>query len=158
MIEEKRFRSVLGHFPTGVTVVTTLGEGGVPVGLTVSAFLSVSLDPPLVLVSIHRDAAAHDLLSEEASFAVCVLSSKQEELAVRFASWDSEERFNDLVLEHTPLGNPLLPDVIAWFDCRVTEVFPGGDHSVVVASVNECHARGGDPLIFHRGGLRGLRP
>jgi len=158
MIEERRFRGVMGHFATGVTVVTTCGEGGAPVGLTVSAFTSVSLDPPLVLVCIHKDASAHDLLVREASFAVCVLSKDQEELAVRFASLEPEERFQNLTLEESPLGNPLLPDALAWLDCRVTEVFPGGDHSVVLASASECQAREGEPLIFYKGELRGLSP
>lgn len=158
MVEEKRFREVMGHFPTGVTVVTTRGEGGAPMGLTVSAFTSVSLQPILLLVCIHRDAAAHDLLVEGGSFAVNILSSDQADLAVRFASGVSEERFVGLDFEESPLGNPLLHGSLAWLDCRVKGVSPGGDHSMVLGEVADCRDRDGSPLLFHRGALRGLGP
>jgi flavin reductase (DIM6/NTAB) family NADH-FMN oxidoreductase RutF len=156
MIEEKRFRDVMGRFPTGVTLVTTRGEGGAPLGLTVSAFTSVSLDPILVLVCIHREANSHDPIIEGGSFAVNILTSDQADLAIRFSSGLVEERFRGLEPEESPLGNPLLPGSLAWLDCRVKEAFPGGDHSVVLAEVVDCLGRDGDPLLFHRGVLRGV--
>lgn len=156
MVEEKGFREVMGHFPTGVTVVTIRGEGGAPFGLTVSAFTSVSLQPLLVLVCIHRDATAHDLFVEGVSFAVNILSSHQADLAVRFASGVSEERFTGLEVEDSPLGNPLLPGSLAWLECRVKDSYPGGDHTVLVGEVVDYRAREGDPLLFHRGSLRGV--
>jgi flavin reductase (DIM6/NTAB) family NADH-FMN oxidoreductase RutF len=156
MVEETKFRSVMGHFPTGVTVVTTRGERGAPLGLTVSAFTSVSLAPIRILVCIHKDAAAHDLIVGRASFSVNILSSGQESLATRFASGVGKERFAGLEVLESPLGNPLLTEALGWLDCEVRDVFPGGDHSVVLAEVKECQAREGDPLVFYRGELKGL--
>jgi flavin reductase (DIM6/NTAB) family NADH-FMN oxidoreductase RutF len=155
MVEEKRFREVMGQFPTGVTVVTTRGADGAPLGLTVSAFTSVSLDPILVLVCIHREANSHDPILEGGSFAVNMLTSDQADLAIRFSSGSVEERFAGLEPGESPLGNPLLPGSLAWLDCQVREVYPGGDHSVVLAEVLACHARDGAPLLFYRGALRG---
>lgn len=156
MVEEKRFRDVMRRFPTGVTVVTTRGEEGEPAGLTVSAFTSVSLDPILVLVCIHKEANAHDPLIECGSFTVNVLASDQADLAIRFASGLVEERFRGLETEVSPLGNVLIPGSLAWLDCQVKQVFPGGDHSVVLAEVMDCLALDGDPLLFHRGALKGV--
>lgn len=156
MVEEKRFRDVMRRFPTGVTVVTTRDEGGEPLGLTVSAFTSVSLDPILVLVCIHREANAHDAIIESGSFAVNILTSDQSDLATRFASGLAEERFRGIEPILSPLGNSLLPGSLAWLDCRVTQTFPGGDHSVVLAEVVDCVGLDGDPLLFHLGVLKGV--
>jgi flavin reductase (DIM6/NTAB) family NADH-FMN oxidoreductase RutF len=156
MVEETKFRRVMGHFPTGVTVVTTRGEKGAPLGLTVSAFTSVSLVPVRILICIHKDAAAHGLIVGGSSFSVNILSSLQERLAIRFASSVAEERFAGLEVLESPLGNPLLTGTLGWLDCEVRDVFPGGDHSVVLAEVMECQARVGDPLVFYRGELKGL--
>lgn len=156
MIDEKKFRDVMGHFPTGVTIVTTRGEGEEPLGLTVSAFTSVSLDPVLLLICIHRDATPHDPLLRRGSFSVNVLSAEHSGLALRFASVEAEERFRGLDMGDSPLGNPLLSESLAWLDCRVTEVYPGGDHSIILAEVVDCEAREGSPLLFHRGALRGI--
>jgi flavin reductase (DIM6/NTAB) family NADH-FMN oxidoreductase RutF len=156
MIDAKKFRDVMGHFPTGVTIVTTRGEADVPLGLTVSAFTSVSLDPVLLLVCIHRHATPHDPLLKRGSFTVNILPADQSGLALRFASVETEERFRGLEMEESPLGNPLLPECLAWLDCRVSQVYPGGDHSIVLADVVDCGAREGSPLLFHRGALRGV--
>jgi flavin reductase (DIM6/NTAB) family NADH-FMN oxidoreductase RutF len=145
------------RFPTGVTVVTTRGEEDRPMGLTVSAFTSVSLDPVLVLVCIHRDAGPHDSVLQRRSYAVNVLAADQAEVAIRFATGAAEDRFKGLTTVDGPLGNPLLPDALAWLDCRVTEVYPGGDHSVVLGEVVAAEAREGEPLLFHQGALGGFR-
>jgi flavin reductase (DIM6/NTAB) family NADH-FMN oxidoreductase RutF len=156
MIEENKFRYVMGHIPAGVTIVTSRTEDGAPLGLTVSAIVSVSLEPIRLLVCIHKKAASHDPILRCGSFAVNVLSSRQAELAMRFSTAPPEDRFNALELQASPLGNPLLPGSLAWLDCRVTDVYPGGDHSVILASVAGCEAGEGDPLLFHRGVLRGM--
>jgi 3-hydroxy-9,10-secoandrosta-1,3,5(10)-triene-9,17-dione monooxygenase reductase component len=156
MIEEKKFRYVMGHIPAGVTIVTSRTEDGAPLGLTVSAIVSVSLDPIRLLVCIHREAASHDPILRGGSFAVNVLSSRQADLAMRFATDPPEDRFKALDFQDSPLGNPLLPGSLAWLDCSVTDVYPGGDHSVILAGVAGCEAREGDPLLFHRGVLRGI--
>ena len=156
MVGEKKFRNVMGHFPTGVTVVTTRGEDGSPQGLTVSALTSVSLKPVLLLVCVHLEATSHDLILGSRSFAVNLLGDDQTGLAVRFATGVPENRFSDLAWEESPLGNPLLSGCLGWLDCQVQDVFPGGDHSVILATVLECFAREGEPLLFHRGQLKGL--
>jgi flavin reductase (DIM6/NTAB) family NADH-FMN oxidoreductase RutF len=156
MIGTEEFRKVMGHFATGVTVVTSRGPDGVPLGLTVNAFTSVSLDPLLVLVCIHRRASGHDALLESGRFAVNVLGEEQEALAVRFSVKDAWERFRDLPATDGPLGSPLITGALAWLECRVRDVFPGGDHSVVLGEVVECQAHPGRPLVFFQGRLMGL--
>jgi flavin reductase (DIM6/NTAB) family NADH-FMN oxidoreductase RutF len=156
MIRTEEFRRVMGHFATGVTVVTSRGPDGVPLGLTVNAFTSVSLNPRLVLVCIHRRASGHDSLLERGHFAVNVLREEQEALALRFSVEDASERFRDLPTPEGPLGSPLIPGALAWLECRVREVFPGGDHSVVLGEVVECQSHPGRPLLFFRGRLMGL--
>ncbi len=156
MVEPDRFRAVMGHFVTGVTIVTTRDGEGRPLGLTVNAFSSLSLDPVLILVAIHRDAGPHDVLVGGSSFAVSVLAGDQAELAIHFTRGPAEDRFRDLPVREAPMGNPLVPGALAWLECAVREVFPGGDHSIVVGEVASCGAREGEALLFFRGELRGM--
>ena len=158
MVGEEDFRRVMGHFSTGVTVVCSRKPDGDPVGLTVNAFTSVSLDPPLVLICIHRDAEAHDLLLQAGQFGVSFLRAEQEELAVLFSTLDPDDRFRDLVVPHGPFGNPLVEGALAWMECRIHQVHPGGDHSIIVGEVLGCDAADGNPLLFFRGSLMGERP
>jgi flavin reductase (DIM6/NTAB) family NADH-FMN oxidoreductase RutF len=158
MIAEEKFRSVMGHFATGVTVVASRDLQGRPVGLTVNAFTSVSLHPPLVLVCIHRNADAHDPLIESGHFAISVLTSEQGELALRFSRDHPDDRFLHLVLDEGHLGSPVIPDALAWLQCRVHQVYPGGDHSIVVGEVTDCAAGEGEALVFFRGAVGGLKP
>jgi flavin reductase (DIM6/NTAB) family NADH-FMN oxidoreductase RutF len=158
MTGAEEFRSVMGHFATGVTIVTSRDPEGGPVGLTVNAFASVSLDPVLVLVCIHRTASGHDPLLGAGHFAVNVLDEHQEALARRFATADASERFLETDVTDGPLGSPLLPGALAWLECSVRDVFPGGDHSIVLGEVVECQAHPGRPLLFFRGTFRGLGP
>lgn len=158
MVDQMTFREVMAHYPTGVTVVTSRGETGEPVGLTVNAFTSVSLDPVLLLVCIHHEAASHDPITKGGGFAVNVLSARQGDLAIRFSAGRVEDRFVGLDWEESPQGNPLIPGGVAWLDCRVSDIFPGGDHSIVVAEVTACESQGGKPLLFHGGALREMMP
>lgn len=155
MVEEARFREVMGHFATGVTVVTTRDADGTPVGLTVSALTSVSLQPTLLLICVHREAASHDELLQNGTFGVNVLMADQSDLAMRFAQSKPEERFGGVEVESGPLGNPLLPGCLAWLECMIRQVWPGGDHSVILGEVMECDAHPGDPLLFFRSRLKG---
>ena len=154
MVQQDKFRTVMGHFPTGVTVVTTRDSRGEPLGLTVSAFTSVSLEPELILICVHKDAGPHDALLERGSFAVNVLSAEQDEVAIRFATGPTRERFRGVESREGPLGNPIFP-CLAWLACEVREVWPGGDHSVILARVRACDAREGEPLLWFRGKLEG---
>lgn len=154
MVEGGKFRTVMGHFPTGVTVVTTLDPQGVPLGLTVSAFTSVSLEPPQILICVHKEAGPHDALLARGTFAVNVLRADQRDLAMRFATGPTRERFQGLPFQKSVLGDPILP-ALAWLACRTREVWPGGDHSVILAEVEACEALEGHPLLWLRGRLEG---
>ena len=157
-MEQRDFRNVMGHLPAGVTVVTTRAEDGSPAGLTVSAFTSVSLRPTLVLICIHKEADSHEHILRRRSFAVNILAADQEALALRFSVEPPDGRFTNLDPQESPLGNPLIPGALGWLDCRVTGAFPGGDHSVILAEALDGKARDGNPLLFHRGVLKGVGP
>lgn len=151
-LDTERFREVAGRFATGVTVVTTVGEGVVR-GMTVNAFTSVSLEPLLVLVSVDRQASMHELIQRHGVFAVTVLSAAQETLSRYFASPGRAEgaaQFADVGCEAAPSsGSPVLRGGLAWFDCRLADVHAAGDHSLFVG---EVVAMGGpfegEPLVF----------
>jgi flavin reductase (DIM6/NTAB) family NADH-FMN oxidoreductase RutF len=155
MVGQEKFRRVMGHFSTGVTVVASRKPDGEPVGLTVNAFTSVSLQPPLVLICIHQDADAHDPLLQAGHFGVSVLKAAQGDLALRFSRAAPADRFIDVGLVAGPLGSPLIQGSLAWMECSIRQVHPGGDHSIIVAEVMGCEAGEGDPLIFFRGSLMG---
>jgi flavin reductase (DIM6/NTAB) family NADH-FMN oxidoreductase RutF len=158
MIGQEKFRTVMGHFSTGVTVVASRKPNGDPVGLTVNAFTSVSLEPPTVLVSLHKDADGHDPILAAGRFGVSILSAEQSELAYRFSHDDPGDRFGGLDVEEGPLGSPLIKGALAWLECRVRDVFPGGDHDIIIGEVVDCGGREGDPLLFFRGSLKGMNP
>lgn len=146
----------MGRFPTGVTVVTARDGEGVPVGLTVSAFASVSLDPPLVLVCIDRASQSHDLLLSAGSFAVNVLSAAQGALARRFASDPSEGRFDGVAWSGGPGEAPVLEGVSAWLACAVEAAHEAGDHTIVVGRVDEAGVGTEEALAYYRGAFTTL--
>ena len=148
----------MGAFPTGVTVVTAMGEDGAPLGLTVNSFTSVSLDPPLVLVCIDTGSNSHDRLVASGSFAVNVLAAEHDALARRFASLPADGRFDGLSWAPGPTGAPILAGMAAWLACTVEAVYPGGDHSIVVGRVAEAQSAPAPALLFHRGTLGALDP
>ena len=152
------FRHVMGHFATGVTVVTSRRPDGVPCGLTATAFSSVSLDPLLVLVCLDRDSATHRCIEEAGAFGVCILPDDASEVARRFSEGSREDRFEGLELLEAVTGSPLLRDGLAWLDCEVRDVHRAGDHSIVVGEVLACDAREGRPLLFFRGDYEGVGP
>jgi flavin reductase (DIM6/NTAB) family NADH-FMN oxidoreductase RutF len=148
------FRRTMSAFTTGVTVVTTR-SGDVLHGMTANAFASVSLDPPLVLVCIDVTAGLHELLDETGEFAVTILSAEQAELSVWFASRrrpHGQDQFAGVPWRPAPVsGAPVLLDGIAFLDCRVTEVYEGGDHSIFLGEVIELGdlRRDADPLLWY---------
>ena len=159
MIDPSEFRRVLGHFPTGVTIVTTRDEQGGPCGLTVSAFASVSLDPTLVLVCIERNSDSHDCIQRAGVFAVNVLEEgKGESLSRRFATWGVHDKFVGLAFGDQLTGAPVLEAALAWVDCRVTQLHPAGDHTIFVGEVVAADAREGRPLVYYRGGYGRYEP
>ncbi len=154
MPEESHFRHVIGHFTTGVTLVTSRRADGRPCGLTANSVASVSLNPLLVLVCLDREAASHGCIIEGGAFAVSILESGDEALARRFAEGGRDDRFQELPWREGVTGSPILERALAWLDCRVTDVHEGGDHSIVVGEVVACDARHGEPLLFYRGEYR----
>lgn len=144
-------RTVMQCLPQGVTVVGTRDSDGRALGLTVSSFTSVALDPPLVLVCIGRASASHDRLIESGAFAISVLSHVQEDVARRFARPPSEGRFDEFPWSPAPSGNPVLDGSTAWVDCAIEETMVAGDHTIIVARALECGASDVPALVHHRG-------
>jgi 3-hydroxy-9,10-secoandrosta-1,3,5(10)-triene-9,17-dione monooxygenase reductase component len=130
-IDSALFRSVLGRFATGVTVVTTRDAEGRDHGMTVSAFSSVSLDPPLVLCCIERRTAMHAVLERAQTFAVNILSASQEALSRRFSERE-HERFDGIGYERGQSGAALLEGVLGYLECRIVARHEAGDHTIVV--------------------------
>ncbi len=153
--EEARraFRDTLGHFATGVTCMTSRTERGDPVGITVSSFNSLSLDPPLILWSIANSSVSFACFQVGRPFAVNVLSAEQESLARNFARTGGD-KFAGIDL-HTGLeGVPLLAGCVVYFECAVEARYPGGDHDIIVGRVRRIFNIGKHPLLFHVGALR----
>jgi flavin reductase (DIM6/NTAB) family NADH-FMN oxidoreductase RutF len=144
------FRRVLGHFASGVTIVTTSDAQGRPVGLTASAFTSVSLDPPLILVCVDLKARCYAALEACERFAINILGAHQEALSQRFAS-AVEEKFDGLAHYAGRLGLPMLPDALAHIECEKVSTYPGGDHLILVGRVEAVRATDGEPLLHYRG-------
>ena len=154
-VSKDEFRSAMSRFASGVTVVTTRDAANQPSGITVSAFASLSLEPPLVLVCIDKRASIHDLLAEGRHFAVNVLAEDQEILSRRFASRDAD-RFSGTGYADGMTGVPILSDVLTAIECRVVHTYPGGDHTIVVGEVEHAVVRDGKPLAYFRGGYSEL--
>jgi flavin reductase (DIM6/NTAB) family NADH-FMN oxidoreductase RutF len=154
-VNRDEFRAALGRFVSGVTVVTTLSNDNRPAGITVSAFSSVSLEPPLVLVCIDKRASLHNHLSEGSHFAVNILGDHQQEISKRFASRD-ENRFEGARYREGLNGAPLLEDALAYIECRVVHAYPGGDHTILVGEVESTSVADHKPLAYFRGNYGGL--
>ena len=150
-VSKDEFRRALGHFASGVTVVTSRCEDGLQRGITVSAFSSLSLDPPLILICIDKKASLHDHLKEGRHFAVNILAEDQELVSRRFASKDAD-RFEGLGYREGDTGAALINGVLAAIECRITHEYPGGDHTIVVGEVIATHVSEGRPLAYFRGG------
>lgn len=153
--DAKRFRTVLGHYPTGVTVVTGL-SGGAPVGLTIGSFTSVSLDPPLVGFLPQTTSTTWAAMAGHGAFCVNVLSRDQGDLCWKFAKSDLDTaRFDGVAWRPGPTGSPVLDGSVAWIDCTVESVTTMGDHHFVLGRVVALDAvdDAPHPLLFNRGAL-----
>lgn len=167
--DSRHLRDALGTFATGVTVITTLDAQGAPVGLTISSFSPVSLNPPLVLWSLVNTAASRDAFLHNRRFAINVLAADQQALALQFAS-RSLDRFEGVSVEFGTAGLPLLTGALAWFECRRYAEHVAGDHTIFIGEVEQVGFQGLSPaalaqqsvtepaeapvpLVFHRGVL-----
>jgi flavin reductase (DIM6/NTAB) family NADH-FMN oxidoreductase RutF len=158
-ISANDLRHAMGHFATGVTVVTSVNEAGEPVGTTANAVSSLSLDPPLVLVCFDRSSVTLQAVRTHGAFAVNVLAAPQRHLSSNFAKrglaavWDEVRHHR-----RGPTGSPRIEGVLAALECTVEHYLPGGDHEIVVGRVQEVETSQDDqaPLVFWRGGYASL--
>ena len=156
--DSAQFRSVLGHVPTSVVVVTGVNSAGTPFGITIGSFTSVSLDPPLVGFFPGINSKSWASIRESGNFCVNVLGAAQEELCWRFAK-EGDDKFAGLEWSATAGGSPMLPDCIAWIDCALESENPAGDHSFVVGRVSSLgHAdEAEDAMVFFRGKVSSVK-
>ena len=153
--DPRTLRDALGCFATGVTVVTCLSNG-VPAGLTVNSFTSVSLDPPLLLVCIAKRAATAEALITASHFAINVLQTGQQPASIRFSTRD-EDRFGATPWACGEAGAPILKDSLGVFECERYAVYDGGDHHILMGRVVKASFDAGlDPLLYIRGRYRRL--
>jgi len=152
-----QFRSAMRRWGSGVSILTTRREGGI-LGITVSSFCSVSLNPPLVLACIDKKARSHVSIEKDASFAINVLKDSQERLS-ELAAGHLGERGNwleDVPHRKAETGSPILTDCLAWFDCRLEAAHDGGDHTIFVGRVEAAGHSQGRPLLYYDGAYHRL--
>ena len=154
-VDKADFRRALGYFAAGVTVVTAKFSDDGRSGITVTAFSSLSLEPPLVLVCIDKRARLHDRLEIDRCFAVNMLAADQEAISRRFAASEGDP-FRGIGYRDGLTGAPLLDGAIAAVECRVVARLPGGDHTIIVGEVDATEVREGKPLLYFRGGYAQL--
>ena len=159
-----RFRSVLGRFVTGVTVMTAVADDGEPHGMTANAVASVSLTPPLVLVCVDRTAIMADVVAASGHFALTILTAEQEGWSRWFADPDrptGRGQFAGVATTTAATGSPVLADGLAWLDCRVRSTYDGGDHVIVVGEVvalDQTADAAAVPLLYDRGEYAHISP
>jgi flavin reductase (DIM6/NTAB) family NADH-FMN oxidoreductase RutF len=151
------FKQVMGLFPTGVTVVTSRLDGEVA-GLTVNSFVSVSLEPLMILISIKKTSTTHELIRQAGRYTVSILAEGQDDVSTTFAGAPLSERFKRVPTFDSPLGNPVVEGALAFLDAEVADARDEGDHTLFIGRVREfkildCDAK---PLVYHRSGYRKL--
>ena len=155
MIDPALFRSVLGRFASGVTVVTARDTAGEDHGMTVSAFCSLSLDPLFALICVERTAVLHGVLADATQFAVNILDAEQESISRRFSE-QIEDRFDGIGYTRGLTGCAVLEGILGYLECDIAARYPGGDHTIYVGEVIAASANPGSPLLYYRGGYAQL--
>lgn len=149
--DSAKYRQVLGHFPTGVTVITAIDDG-VPVGMAIGSFASLSLDPPQVLFCAGHSSSSWPKVRAAGSFCVNLLAEDQEDVCRVFAS-KAEDKFAEIGWKHSGNGAPQLGGILGYIDCTLENVIPSGDHDIAVGAVTDLGVlHEGGPLLFFRGG------
>lgn len=154
-LDPTTYRATLGRFASGITIITACDADGRDVGMTVSAFSSLSLTPPLVLICIDNAASVAPVLEHCETFAVNILAEDQQELSRRFAKRELN-RFEGVPVTRGELGVALLDGALANLECRVSARQPGGDHTILIGEVKAANLREGEPLLYYRGAYRRL--
>ncbi len=154
-IEKNQLRQVMGHFATGVTIITTLNKAGQMHGLTANAFTSVSLEPPLLLISVDKKAESWPAFEESRVFTVNILADDQEGLSRKFAV-SGGNKFEGVAYRVGANGAPILEGALAFIECTLYAAYEGGDHSIYLGEIQQAEIREGKPLLFFRGGYRAL--
>lgn len=155
-VDPDTFRSVLGRFASGVTVVTVRDDSGRDHGMTVNAFCSLSLVPPLVLICVDRSASMHETLLVVPHFAVSILAAQQEPLSRKFSNAEEHLRFDGTGYSRGRTGAALLDDALAHLECRRVDQRVAGDHTIVIGEVETAVAHARRPLLYYRGGYAQL--
>ena len=155
-IDKGEFRAVLGHFASGVVLVTGMDDGG-PAGFTCQSFFSLSLDPPLIALAPGKSSTSWPRVASTGSICVNILAADQEGLARAFAK-SGADKFSGVGWSPAANGAPRLHGALAWLDCRIRDVHDAGDHHLVVAHVVEMETGKGQPLLFYRGGFGNFTP
>ncbi len=149
-IDPQELRRVMGHFATGVTVITTVDKSGAPNGLTANAFMSLSLDPPLILISVDKKATCYACFELQNGFTVNFLSEGQEEISRRFAT-KGVDKFAGLQWHPGRNGAAIIGDTLGHIECKIAQCHDGGDHTIVIGEILDVHAAGDRPLLFFKG-------
>lgn len=152
-IDKDTFRRVLSNFAAGVTVVTTVDAARTPHGLTATAFTSVSLDPPLVLVCIDKNAETYPQFDPAGVFAVNFLALDQQDVSQRFAKHGGD-KFAGIGWRPGVLGTPLLDGAIGYVECLIRHAYEGGDHMIYVGEIEAADANDAPPLLHFRHAYR----
>jgi flavin reductase ActVB len=155
-IERESFTEAMSHWASGVTVVTTLDSEHNRHGFTANSFTAVSLNPPLVLVCLGRNANCMSAFDSATWLAIHILGRDQEAVAASFASRGAD-KFAGLRIRPGLAAVPVLCGAVATMECRITERVPAGDHLILIAEVYRTDSAGGDPLLYHRRAFRGVR-
>lgn len=146
------FRSVLGHFASGITVITGMRDSQ-PVGFTCQSFSALSLDPPMVVIVPALTSQSWPPIAQSGHFCVSVLAHDQQSVCGSFAR-SGTDKFTGVDWKPSPLGSPMIIGACAWIDCRIEATHAGGDHEIVVGAVHHLEADAErEPLLFHRGGF-----
>ena len=157
MVDDKRkFRNALGHFATGVAVITTRVDDKDPIGITVNSFSSVSLEPPLILWSLDTKSDTLPIFSTVSCFTVNILREDHRDISNRLAQ-QGDHSLDGLLLRSGDNGCPALEDALAHFECEVYARHEAGDHIIILGRVTHFeYSEDGRPLLYHRGGYQGL--
>ncbi|MGA3096166.1 MAG: flavin reductase family protein [Bryobacteraceae bacterium] len=156
-LSSEQFRRTCAHFPTGVAIASVMDRQGIPHGLTVNSFTSVSLDPPLILICLGHEVTSIDIFRAASHFAINILGEDQREISTRFAR-QGQGRFDGLEWRRGEFGAPLLAGVLAEIECALYRRIPVGDHDILIGEMLRGRVHKGEPLVYYGSRYRQLAP